>query len=71
MHDQETTISGWSQWTSDEGRYWATRHRPFSCAAEREGACRTVDADTEETLRRLIDEQEHRAMLANRGSAQP
>ncbi|WP_206184943.1 hypothetical protein [Thermoactinospora rubra] len=61
----------WSRWRSDTGRYWATRHRPFSRAAEREGACRTVEADTEAALHRLIREQEQRAMLADRESARP
>ncbi|WP_370023128.1 hypothetical protein [Planotetraspora sp. GP83] len=30
---------------SDTGRFWATRERPFSAAAQRAGAMRTVDGD--------------------------
>ncbi|GAA4232932.1 hypothetical protein FHR32_004375 [Streptosporangium album] len=48
-------------WRSDQGRWWATRTSPFSRAAERAEAHRTVDADDERTLRELIAEQEHRA----------
>ncbi|MEV6865750.1 hypothetical protein AB0M44_32735 [Streptosporangium subroseum] len=52
---------GWHVWRSDHGRWWATRTSPFSHAAERAEAYRTVDADDERTLYELIAEQERRA----------
>lgn len=56
----------WSLWRSDRGRWWATRLRPFSLAAEVIAqAYRTVDADDLITIARLIAEQEARAAIAD------
>ncbi|MBX6381692.1 MAG: hypothetical protein IRZ07_01770 [Microbispora sp.] len=61
---RETTHSGWRVWRSDAGRWWATRERPFSIAAEEAGAYRTVDGDDLGELCRVIAEQESLADLA-------
>ncbi|WP_433212247.1 hypothetical protein [Microtetraspora malaysiensis] len=50
---------GWRVLESSEGRYWATRERPFSLAAEKAGAFRTVDANTRDELAGLIATQEN------------
>ncbi|GAA4205798.1 MULTISPECIES: hypothetical protein [Microbispora] len=53
--------------TSDRGRFWATRERPFSPAAEAAGAARTVDGDDLTELCRVIAEQESLADIASAG----
>ncbi|MFI9572095.1 hypothetical protein ACIG5D_11745 [Microbispora rosea] len=55
---------GWRVMTSDRGRLWATRERPFPAAAEEAGAARTVDGDDLAELCRVIAEQESLAALA-------
>ncbi|WP_250563581.1 hypothetical protein [Sphaerisporangium fuscum] len=49
---------------STTDRLWATREQPFSLAAEKAGAWRTVDADDELGLYQAIAEQESIADLA-------
>ncbi|WP_327047783.1 hypothetical protein OG320_07875 [Microbispora sp. NBC_01189] len=49
---------------SDAGRFWASRERPFTAAAEEAGACRTVDADDLRELCRVMAEQESLAEIA-------
>ncbi|GAB3887043.1 hypothetical protein [Microbispora bryophytorum] len=56
---------GWRVMTSDAGRLWATRERPFSPKAEEVGAARTVDGDDLAELCRVIAEQESLAALAS------
>lgn len=69
MTDGRTTASagGWRLMTSDRGRFWATRERPFSPAAEAAGAARTVDGDDLTELCRVIAEQESLADIASAG----
>ncbi|MEV4456998.1 hypothetical protein [Microbispora sp. NPDC049633] len=50
--------SPWHVWRSDAGRWWATRARRFDLDAEDAGAFRTVDADTQLELARVIAHQE-------------
>jgi hypothetical protein len=59
-----TAFAGWRIWSSDAGRYWATRMHAFSRAAEHAGAARTVDGDSLPALCRSIAEQESTADLA-------
>jgi len=60
-----TPTEGWRVMTSDRGRLWATRERPFPTAAEEAGAARTVDGDGLTELCRVIAEQESLAALAS------
>ncbi|WP_235558309.1 hypothetical protein [Sphaerimonospora mesophila] len=59
---------------SDAGRLWASRVRPFPAAAERAGACRTVDADDLRELGLAIAQQEsiaeQAAQVLENGTAQ-
>ncbi|MFF4124201.1 hypothetical protein ACFYYP_11795 [Microbispora rosea] len=66
MTDRKSTVpaEGWRVMTSDRGRLWATRERPFPAAAEEAGAARTVDGDDLAELCRVIAEQESLAALA-------
>lgn len=57
---------GWTIFRSDKDRLWATRSRPFSRAAEKAGAFRTVDGDDLIELCRSIADQESAAELAPR-----
>ncbi|MET8142666.1 hypothetical protein ABZU32_20360 [Sphaerisporangium sp. NPDC005288] len=41
----DETLTGWRVFTSDAGRYWASRERRFSRVAEEAGCWRTVDGD--------------------------
>jgi len=54
---------GWRILTSDAGRLWATRERPFSFMETAAGAARTVDGDDLTELVRAIAEQEALADL--------
>jgi len=66
-HDEAAAVApGWRIWRSDAGRWWATRIRPFTAAAEAAGAARTVDGDDLAELCRAIAEQERLAALAQR-----
>ncbi|WP_030509283.1 hypothetical protein [Microbispora rosea] len=67
MTDRKSTApaEGWRVMTSDRGRLWATRERPFPAAAEEAGAARTVDGDDLAELCRVIAEQESLAALAS------
>ncbi len=60
------TPPGWRVFRSDAGRFWATRERPFSDAADKAGAFRTVDGDDEVELVRAIAKQESIGDLAAR-----
>ncbi len=62
MNDTEL---GWRIFTSDTGRLWATRERPFDEAAEHAGANRTVDGDDRTELHLAIAEQESIAALGS------
>ena len=66
MTDRKGTAptEGWRVMTSDCGRLWATRERPFPAVAEEAGAARTVDGDDLAELCRVIAEQESLAALA-------
>lgn len=57
-------VGRWRIWRSDAGRWWASRCRPFSAAAEQAGAYRTVDGDELSEICRAIAEQESLADLA-------
>ena len=65
-----TTIPGWRLIHSDAGRLWASREQPFSAAAFRAGAERTVDGDSLEALRAETDRQETFAREADEQAAQ-
>jgi len=65
-----TTIPGWRLIHSDAGRLWASREQPFSPAAFRAGAERTVDGDNLEALRAETDRQETFAREADEQAAQ-
>jgi len=65
-----TTIPGWRLILSDAGRLWASREQPFSAAAFRAGAERTVDGDSLEALRAETDRQETFAREADEQAAQ-
>ncbi len=54
-------VPGWRVWRSDAGRLWASREQPFSLAAQKADAHRTVDSDDESGLREVIAEMERRA----------
>ncbi|MEU8055727.1 hypothetical protein [Microbispora bryophytorum] len=64
--DSLGTIPGWRIFKSDANRMWATRDVPFSAAAEKARAFRTVDADDMDELRRVIDIQEQIASEADK-----
>ncbi|TMR88190.1 hypothetical protein EJK15_67620 [Nonomuraea basaltis] len=58
--DLSSQFPDWSLWRSDQGRWWATRSRPFSVTAGNAEAHRTVDADDVNTLAERIAEQGER-----------
>lgn len=51
----------WSIWTSDAGRYWATRHLSPTEAQVDAGCARTVDADSPADLITVLAEQGRRS----------
>ncbi|WP_433372632.1 hypothetical protein [Streptosporangium sp. CA-115845] len=51
-------FSGWTIWTSDTGRWWATRHLDLTEAEVEMAVSRTLNADTPERLVELFPEQE-------------
>ncbi|WP_204009557.1 hypothetical protein [Sphaerimonospora thailandensis] len=59
-------MPGWRVIVSDAGRLWASREKPFSPAAEKAGASRTVDADDEAELAAAVAVQERLAEEASR-----
>jgi hypothetical protein len=60
----EETIRGWLVFTSDAGRFWASRAVPFDELAEDAGAHRTVDGDDLPQLCMNIAAQEALASMA-------
>ena len=60
----DETSDGWRIFTSDEGRYWATREHQFDEAAEQAGAWRTVDGDDLPDVCMRIAAQEALAQMA-------
>ncbi|GIH72472.1 hypothetical protein [Sphaerimonospora thailandensis] len=52
------TLPGWRVIRSDTGRLWASRNTPFSTAAEKAGAFRTVDGDDMAELAASVAAQE-------------
>lgn len=48
----------WRTWTSDRGRHWASRSKPFTKEQVHAGASRTIDADTADQLQARINVQE-------------
>lgn len=48
----------WTVWTSDTGRWWATRHADLTEAEINMAVSRTLNADTPERLVELLPEQE-------------
>lgn len=62
-------VAGWRAFTSSNGRYWATRVKPWPDVPEFAGVYRTVDADDQEGLRREILAQEEAARQAARSSS--
>ncbi|MEV7907585.1 hypothetical protein [Streptomyces anulatus] len=60
----EPAIPGWRLIISDKGRFWAIRRRSFPRGALRAGAEPTVDADTFEEVRAVVERQEEIARQA-------
>ncbi|MEZ0072257.1 hypothetical protein [Planotetraspora sp. GP83] len=60
------TIPGWRILTSDAGRLWATRERPFTTPQMKAGAERTVDGDDVDELVAAVAAQEARAEAVSR-----
>jgi hypothetical protein len=55
----EADFPGWVVWRSDAGHWYATRAGSLTDQQIQAGYAMTVAAEVPETLRLLLDEQEH------------
>lgn len=61
-------IKGWTVWTSDAGRMWATRLKPLTAEEFDAGCSRTIDADTPDQLAEVIAHEDRRVPQARQAT---